>query len=153
MHFNTFPPAPPQKTQPDQKIGKRPSHFSKEEIDMASLRHENMLNITNYQKNANQNYRGSRPYVSPNGHHQENLKTQSKNLNAGEAMERREPSCTISGNKTDRHKTVWLSWLRGVRGPEPHTARGREGATSWEGVQGVQIGHRPEAAWGNTGIA
>ena len=46
MHFNTFPPSPPKKTQPDQKIGKRPSHFSKEEIDMASSRHENMLNIT-----------------------------------------------------------------------------------------------------------
>ena len=29
---------PPKKTQPHQKIGKRPSHFSKEEIQMASSR-------------------------------------------------------------------------------------------------------------------
>ena len=30
-------------------------HFSKEDIQMAN-KHEKMLNITNYQKNANQNY-------------------------------------------------------------------------------------------------
>ena len=32
--------------------------------------HEKMLNITNYERNANQNYHEVSPYTSQNGHHQ-----------------------------------------------------------------------------------
>ena len=31
--------------------------------------HENMLNITNYERNANQNYTEVSPHTSQNGHH------------------------------------------------------------------------------------
>ena len=34
------------------------------------------------------------PHTSQNGHHQKNLQT----INAGEDVERREPSCTVGGN-------------------------------------------------------
>ena len=32
--------------------------------------HEKMLNITNYQRNANQNYNEVSPHTDQNGHHQ-----------------------------------------------------------------------------------
>ena len=54
---------------------------------------EKMLNITN-QRNANQNYTEVTPHISQNGH---DLKV-NKKLDAGEDMEKREPSCTVSGN-------------------------------------------------------
>ena len=41
-------------------------YFSKEEIKIA----EKMLNITNYQRNANQNYNEVSPHTSQNGYHQ-----------------------------------------------------------------------------------
>ena len=42
---------------PNQKIGQRTNrHFSKEDIQMANKQHEKMLNITHYQRNANQNH-------------------------------------------------------------------------------------------------
>ena len=47
-----------------------------------------MIKITHYQRNANQNYNE----VSP--HTKTNLKT----INAGEDVEKREPSYTVSGN-------------------------------------------------------
>ena len=45
-------------------------YFSKEGIQMANKTHEKMLNITLYQKNANQNYSEVSPHTSQNGHHQ-----------------------------------------------------------------------------------
>ena len=46
-------------------------HFSKEDIQIDSLKaHEKMLNITNYQRNANQNYNEISPLTCQNGNHQ-----------------------------------------------------------------------------------
>ena len=56
--------------------------------------HEKMLNIANYQRNANQNNNEISPHISKNGHHQKNLQT----INAGAGMEKREPSYTDGGN-------------------------------------------------------
>ena len=42
--------------------------FSKEDIQMAN-KHEKMLNITDYKRNANQNYHETPPHTSQNGHH------------------------------------------------------------------------------------
>ena len=53
-----------------------------------------MLNIANYQRNANQKYNEVSFYTGQNGHHQKNLQT----INAGEDVEKREPSCTADGN-------------------------------------------------------
>ena len=52
-----------------------------------------MLNITHYQRNANQNYRVS-PHSGLNGHYQKNLQA----INAGKGVEKREPSGTVDGN-------------------------------------------------------
>ena len=52
-----------------------------------------MLNITNYRRNANQNYNEVSPHTGQNGHHQ-SLQT----INAGEGVETREPSYTVGGN-------------------------------------------------------
>ena len=56
--------------QPNQKNGQ------KIQIDISSKKtyrwpkaHKKMLNITNYQRNANQNYSGVSPHTSQNGHH------------------------------------------------------------------------------------
>ena len=44
-------------------------YFSKEDIQIDSLKaHEKMLNITNYQRNANQNYNEVSLHTSQNGH-------------------------------------------------------------------------------------
>ena len=56
--------------------------------------HEKMLNITNHQKNADQNYSEVSPHTGYNGHDQKNLET----INAGESVEKREPSCISGGN-------------------------------------------------------
>ena len=56
--------------------------------------HEKMLNITYYQRKANQNYNEVLPHTGQNGHHQKNLQT----INAGEDVEKREPSYTVGGN-------------------------------------------------------
>ena len=53
-----------------------------------------MLNITSYQRNANQNYNEVLPHPSQNGHYQKNLQT----INTGEGVEKREPSYTVDGN-------------------------------------------------------
>ena len=53
-----------------------------------------MLNIINYQRNANQNYNEVLPHTSQNGHHEKNLQT----INARVGMKKREPSYTIGGN-------------------------------------------------------
>ena len=55
---------------------------------------EMMLNIANYQRNANQNYSEVSPHIGQNGHHQKNLQT----VDAGEGVEKREPSYIVGGN-------------------------------------------------------
>ena len=52
--------------------------------------HEKMLNITNYQKNANQNYNG--------GGHLRMAIIDLQTTNAGEGVEKREPSYTVGRN-------------------------------------------------------
>ena len=52
-----------------------------------------MLNISNYQRNANQNYNEVSPHTSQNGHHQKSLQT----INAREGVEKRESSYTVGG--------------------------------------------------------
>ena len=47
-----------------------------------------MLNITKYQKNANEKYNEVSPHTSQNGHHQKHLQT----VNSGEDVEKMEPS-------------------------------------------------------------
>ena len=42
-------------------------HFSKEDIQMANKQHEKMLNITHYQRNANQNHYEVPFHTSQNG--------------------------------------------------------------------------------------
>ena len=42
-------------------------HFSKEDIERRQRRHEMMLNITHYQRNANQNHNEVPFYTSQNG--------------------------------------------------------------------------------------
>ena len=56
--------------------------------------HEKMLNITNYQRNANQNYNDVSPHTAQNSYFSKNLET----INAGKGMVKREPSCTVGGN-------------------------------------------------------
>ena len=51
-----------------------------------------MLNITHYQRNANQNY--NEITIGQNDHHQKNLQT----IDAGEGVEKRESSYTVGGN-------------------------------------------------------
>ena len=45
----------------------------------------------NYERNANQSYNKISPHTSHNGHHQ--------TINAGEGVEKREPSCTVGGSE------------------------------------------------------
>ena len=45
-------------------------HFSEEDITDGQKADEKMLNITNYQRTANQNYIEILPHTSQNGHHQ-----------------------------------------------------------------------------------
>ena len=52
-----------------------------------------MLNITHYQRNANQIYNKISHHTSQNGHHK-SLET----VNFGEDVEKREYSCTVDGN-------------------------------------------------------
>ena len=52
-----------------------------------------MFNITNYYRNANQNYNEVSSHTGQNGHHQKIYKT----ITAGEGVEKREPSYSIGG--------------------------------------------------------
>ena len=56
--------------------------------------YEKMLNITNHQRNTNQNQNEVSPHTSQNGHHQKNLQTR----NAGKGVEKRKHSHTVGGN-------------------------------------------------------
>ena len=53
-----------------------------------------MLNITNYYGNVNQNYKEVPPHTGQNAHHLKSLQI----TNAGESVEKREPSYTVGGN-------------------------------------------------------
>ena len=57
----------------------------------ASQTHEKMLNITHYQRNANQNYNEVPSHAGHNGCYQKSLQA----INAGEDVEKREPSYTV----------------------------------------------------------
>ena len=60
--------------------------------------HEKMLNITNYQRTANQNYNEGSLHTGQNGHHHKKVYKQSlQTINAGEGMEKSEPSYTVGG--------------------------------------------------------
>ena len=48
-------------------------HFSREDTD-GQQTHEKMLNITNYQENANQSHSEIAPYTCQDGYHQNNKK-------------------------------------------------------------------------------
>ena len=76
-------------------MGRRPKQtFLQRRHKDGQKAHEKMLNITNYQGNANQNYKEVSPNTGQNGHHQKNLQT----INAGEGVEEREPSYTVGRN-------------------------------------------------------
>ena len=53
-----------------------------------------MLNITHYQRNANQNHNEVPSPAGQNGCYPKSLQTR----NAGEGVEKREPSYTVGGN-------------------------------------------------------
>ena len=80
---------------PNQKIGGRSKYtFLQRRHTDGQEEHEKMLNITNYWRNANQNYSEVSAHTSQNGHHQKNLQT----INAGEGVKKREPSYSVGGN-------------------------------------------------------
>ena len=55
---------------PIEKMGRRPEQtFLQRRHTAGQEAHEKMLNITNYQRNANQNYNEIPPHTSQNGHH------------------------------------------------------------------------------------
>ena len=57
--------------QPNPKMGRRPKQtFLQRRYKDCSQTHERMLNITNHQRNATQNYNEVSPHTSHNGHHQ-----------------------------------------------------------------------------------
>ena len=56
------------------------------------MKDEKMLNITDYSRNANQNYNEVLPHTGQNGHHYKVL------TKAGQGVKKREPSYTIGGN-------------------------------------------------------
>ena len=73
-------------------MGIRPKQTLLQRIDKDGQQaHEKMLN-TNCQRNPNQNYNEVPPYMGQNGHHSKNLQI----TNAGEGVEKREPSNTGS---------------------------------------------------------
>ena len=53
----------------NQKMGRRSKILQSTYIDGQET-HEKMLNITDYQRNENQNYNEVSPYTSQNGNHQ-----------------------------------------------------------------------------------
>ena len=71
-------------------MGKRPEQrFLQGRYTNGQQAHEEMLNITDYQRNVNQNYHKLPPHTSQNGH---------QITNAGEGVEKSEPSYTVGGN-------------------------------------------------------
>ena len=73
--------------QPSQNMGRRSKQtFLQRRHTDGQEAHEKMLNMANYERNANQNY----DEVSPH--------TRLQIINAGEGVEKREPSYTVDGN-------------------------------------------------------
>ena len=66
-------------------MGRRPKWIFLQRHTDGQQTHVKMLNITCYQRNANQNYNEISPHTGQNGHHQKNLQT----INAGEDVEKR----------------------------------------------------------------
>ena len=80
--------------QPNQKMGRKPKQtFLQRRHTYGQQTHEKMLNITHYQRNANQN---CYEVVTPTGQndHIKILQT----INAGEDVVKREAPCTVGGN-------------------------------------------------------
>ena len=77
-------------------MGRRPKYtFLQRRHTDGQDTYEKMLNITNYQRNANQNYNEVSPHTGQNSHHQKkNLQT----INAREGVEKRERSCSVGRN-------------------------------------------------------
>ena len=69
-------------------------HFSKD-IRWPKIQ-EKMINITHYQRNANQIYNEASPHTDQNGYHQKKKKIQK--INAEEDVEERTPSFTVGEN-------------------------------------------------------
>ena len=67
-------------------------HLSKKDIQIAN-KHEKMLNITHYQRNTNQNLSEVPLHTSQNGCYPKSLQA----INAGEGVEKKEPSYTVGG--------------------------------------------------------
>ena len=77
---------------PIKKWAKELNRQFPKDIQMVN-KHEKMLNIIHYQRNANQNHSEVPSHASPNGCYQ-SLQT----INAGEGAEEKEPSYTVDGN-------------------------------------------------------
>ena len=61
--------------------------------------HEKMLNIAHYYRNANQNYKEISPHTGQNGCYPQVFVSKSlQAINAGEGVEKREPSYTVGRN-------------------------------------------------------
>ena len=63
--------------------------------------HEKILNIPDYQRNANKNYNEEPPHTGQNGHHEKAYKLKmlekNKNKHAGKDVEKREPPTLLVG--------------------------------------------------------
>ena len=76
-------------------MGRRPKQtFLQRRHTDGQEAHEKMFNISNYQRNINQNYNEISPHTGQNGYHQKTPQT----INAGDGGEKREPSYTVGEN-------------------------------------------------------
>ena len=57
-----------------------------------------MLNIAQYQRKANQNYKELSPHTHQNGHHLKKKTKKLQTINAGEDVEKRKLFCAVGGN-------------------------------------------------------
>ena len=90
--------------QPNQKMGRRPKQTFLQRRHADGQQREKIPNITNYQRNENQNYSGllqgtsTTLYLTVQGQSEwpssQNLQT----INSGVGVEKMEPSCTVCGN-------------------------------------------------------
>ena len=85
----------------NKKIGRRPKQtfLQRRHTDGQEV-HEKTINISNYQRNANQIYNEVSPHINQNGHHQS-----PQTINAGKGMEKREPFYTI--NECKSVQSLW----------------------------------------------
>ena len=79
-------------------MGRRPKQtFVERRHTDGQQTHEKMLNISHYQKNANQKYNEASPHIGENGHHQKSLQT----IHAGEDVEKGNSLALLVGMKID----------------------------------------------------